>query len=90
MLYVWGTVNILQDQGICRVVDCLGTIELPVQMRIAVDIVSVGISTSTSPYPRIAVLSSEGEVVIIEIEIETAEASSILGACTIMSYLRVR
>ena len=88
MLYVWGTVqkNILQES--CRVIDCMGTIELPVQMRIAVEIVSVG--TMTSPYPRIAVLSSEGEVVIFEIEAEAAEASNIMGACTIMSYLSVR
>ena len=87
-LYVWGTVqkNILQES--CRIVDCMGTIELPVQMRIAVSVVAVGTSTSTSPHPRIAVLSSEGEVVIIEIE--AAEASNIIGACTIMSYLRVR
>jgi hypothetical protein len=87
MLYVWGAVHTDILTGNCRIVDCMGTVELPVQMRLAVSIVSVGISSGS--VPRLAVLSSEGDIAIIEIEVEAAEVFSVLGSCTVMAFTKV-
>ena len=88
MLYVWGAVHTDNLTGNCRIVDCMGTVELPVQMRVAVSIQSIGISSGS--VPRLAVLSSEGDVAIIEIEVEAVEVLSVLGSCTVMAYIKVR
>lgn len=87
MLYVWNAVHTDILTGNCRIVDCMGTVELPVQMHVAVSIVSIGISSGS--VPRLAVLSSEGDVVIIEIEVEAAEVFSVLGSCTVMAFIKV-
>jgi WD40 repeat protein len=81
MLYIWeGVDETIVRRGASQAMSCIGVVELPIKMNMAVTIVSISSS-------RLAILSSEGGVLIVDIEGGHYRA---LGVWTVVADLSVQ
>jgi WD40 repeat protein len=81
MLYIWEGVNkTIVRRGASQAMHCIGVVELPIKMNMAVTIVSISSG-------RLAILSSEGGVLIVDIEGGHYRA---LGVWTVVADISVQ